>query len=713
MNDEDRILRESFRAEAREILTGLEASLIELEKNPSDSEVVCTIFRGFHSMKGTGGMCGFDDVSQFTHHIESLYDLVRKGQLPVDKGIIDITLSACDLIRIMIESEKPGTKEVRDKEAELLSSLRELVPASLAAVIEPKKPAMAGKGILFSDRPEKLITYRIRFIPSPGIFLRGTNPLLLLAELRSLGECTVAAHTDRVPDLHVIDPEACYTYWDVILTTVKGINAIKDVFIFIEDECELMINVIDDGEISDSLDYRRLGEILVEKRDITPEDLEQALRHRKRLGETLLDMGLVKPQVVEAALAEQEKVRELRRSRQSKEALTSIRVDSHKLDKLVNLVGEMVTAQARLNRAALLRNDPDLISIAEEVERLISELRTNTMDIRMMPIGTLFSVFKRLVRDLSKDLCKEVELVTVGGETELDKTVIEKLNDPLVHLIRNSIDHGIETPEVRERTGKPRQGAIHLGAAHTGDSVVIEIRDDGAGLDSEVIRSVAVRKGLIGADARLTEKEIFSLILAPGFTTTSNVTNVSGRGVGMDVVKRSVDSLRGSIHIGSVKGVDTTITLILPLTLAIVEGLLVTVGEEHFVLPLSEVEECVELTRKDAGRNDGRHIANVRGQIVPYISMRDQFMIDGERPDIEQIVIVRHDDHRIGFVVDKVMGEHQTVIKTLGKVFRDIEWISGATILGDGTVALIMDIPKLVKIAAKEEAEEVSSQAGM
>ncbi|HWR72768.1 MAG TPA: chemotaxis protein CheA [Nitrospirota bacterium] len=701
MNDEDLALRETFRAEVRDILPELEASLIELEKNP-EADVVCAIFRGFHSMKGSGAMCGFNDISQFTHHIESVYDLVRRKKLAVGKDLVDLTLSACDLIRTMIESEQPATKEVRDREAELLASLKALVPVV--------QPGAADRDIPLPECPqEKQITYRIRFRPRPDIFLRGMDPLLLLAELRALGECTVAAHTDQIPDLHVIDPEKCYTYWDVILTTDRGTNAIKDVFIFIEDECELKIDVIDDGENSDSIDYRTLGQILVEKRDLAPEDLEQALRQRKLLGQTLLDMGLVKPQIVEAALAEQERVRELRQSRQSKEALTSIRVSSDKLDRLVNLIGELVTAQARLSRAAFLKNDPDLVSIAEEVERLVGDLRANTMEIRMMPIGTLFTVFKRLVRDLSRELCKEVELETIGGETELDKTLLEKLNDPLVHLIRNSIDHGIETPDARERAGKPRQGTIHLGAAHTGDSVVIEIRDDGAGLDSEVIRSVAVRKGLIEPGEQLTEDQIFSLILAPGFTTTRNVTNVSGRGVGLDVVKKSVNALRGSVHISSMKGVATTITLILPLTLAIVEGLLVRVGEEHFVLPLSEVEECVELARKDAGKTSGRHIANVRGQIVPYISMRDRFLIMGERPDIEQIVIVRHDNHRIGFVVDKVIGEHQTVIKTLGKVFRDIEWISGATILGDGSVALILDVAKIVEQSALEESAQMAA----
>jgi two-component system chemotaxis sensor kinase CheA len=309
------------------------------------------------------------------------------------------------------------------------------------------------------------------------------------------------------------------------------------------------------------------------------------------------------------------------------------------------------------------------------------------------------------VRDLSKELGKEIELTTEGAETELDKTVIEKLNDPMVHLIRNCIDHGVETPDFRSNIGKPAQGMIHLSAKHSGAYVLIEIVDDGAGLDADVIRSKAVEKGMIVPDAELTEKEIYSLILAPGFSTAKTVTNVSGRGVGMDVVKRAIDNLRGSIGITSQKGIGTTITLRLPLTLAIIEGLLVQIGKEYFVLPLSVVEECVELTREDIANAHGRHLANVRGQIVPYISLREQFAINGKKPEIEQIVIVGVEGHRVGFVIDNVIGEHQTVIKTLGRVYKDIEGISGATILGDGTVALILDIQKLVQIAEREEAE--------
>jgi two-component system chemotaxis sensor kinase CheA len=379
-------------------------------------------------------------------------------------------------------------------------------------------------------------------------------------------------------------------------------------------------------------------------------------------------------------------------------------VPAERLDALVNLVGELVTVQARLSQIASRSSDGIILSLSEEVERLTGELRDTTLNIRMLPIGSTFGRFKRLVRDLSLELGKEIELTTEGAETELDKTVIEKLNDPLVHLIRNSIDHGIEAPETRTSAGKPRIGTIHLSAVHSGANVKIQIKDDGSGLNKEAILAKAIEKGLVSTNADLTDKELYNFILHPGFSTAQKVTNVSGRGVGMDVVKRAIEGLRGSIDISSEKGKGTTINVTLPLTLAIVEGLLVAIKENYFVLPLSIVEECVELTREDVQKAHGKNIAYIRGEMVPYIRLRKEFNIVGEPPSIEQIVITGNNGDRVGFVVDTVMGEHQTVIKNLGRFYKDVEGVSGATILGDGTVALIVDIPKLIKNVELTEA---------
>jgi two-component system chemotaxis sensor kinase CheA len=387
----------------------------------------------------------------------------------------------------------------------------------------------------------------------------------------------------------------------------------------------------------------------------------------------------------------------------------NIRVATSKLDVLADLVGELVTVQARLTQTALDSGMSTLISIAEEVERLTGAIRENTMNIRMLPIGTTFSKFKRHVRDLSAELGKEIELTTTGAETELDKTVIERLGDPLVHIIRNCIDHGIERPDERMKAGKPRRGEIHLSAVHSGAHVMISIRDDGAGLNTEAIRAKAIEKGLLPPDAPVSEQTLREMIVAPGFSTAAKVTDVSGRGVGMDVVKKAIDALHGDVEISSTRGAGTTITLKLPLTLAIIDGFLTRIGEENFIFPLSLVDECVELARENAFRKGGRHLIDVRGHIVPFIRLREQFTMLGDAPLIEQIVIARVENRRVGFVVDRVIGGHQTVIKNLGTFYKDVEGISGATILGDGTVALILDVPKLVHISEQEEAELASA----
>ena len=692
--------RQVYKDEAFELLAELEASLLELEETPTDSELIGRVFRALHTIKGSGSMFGFDDIAAFTHEVETVFDLVREGKMAVTKALVDLTLSAGDRIRVMLDGSEPGDSDADAAKAdEIIDSLRKLVPSAkgngqkAAQAVEPS-----------TDGEEAEATYRISLRMQPDILSRGTNPILLLNELRSLGECRVFAHTRAIPDIEDFNPEECHTSWDVFLTTDQGINAVKDVFIFVEDECELTIEVIDEaGKLNDDAPCRMLGEILVDRGHVAKDKLEQVLGEQKYIGEMLVASGLVEASQVEAALFEQEHIQAVRKKQQQEEQSSGIRVPAERLDTLVNLVGEMVTVQARLSQTVAALDHAELLAISEEVERLTAELRDNTMSIRTLPIGTTFSKFKRLVRDLSNELNKDIALITEGAETELDKTVIDRLNDPLVHIIRNCIDHGIELPEAREAAGKSKQGTVHMSATHSGAHVLIRIEDDGAGLDVEAIRAKAVERGLIAGDSELSEKETFALIFAPGFSTARQVTSLSGRGVGMDVVKRSINALRGSIDVSSRKGAGTTITLKLPLTLAIIDGLLVKVGDGHFVLPLSIVEECVELTREDIARSHGRQIIYVRGEIVPYIRLRERFLINGNVPDVEQIVITESNGGRVGFVVDKVIGEHQTVIKNMGKIYRNVDAISGATILGDGTVALILDVPKLVESVELEE----------
>lgn len=685
---------EVFKEEAKEVLEELENCLLELETNPGDTDLVDKAFRAIHTIKGSGAMFGFDMISTFAHEVESAYELVREGTLQADKKLIDLTLSARDFIKHVLEKESealdPKAEAQRDA---LIAEFREIV-----STVTPDEDEAAGKKV---GMPEEAAdtTYRIRFVPAPDTLKRGTDIRSFFKELLALGTCSVVPRLSQVPLLSDIDPVLWYMGWDIVLTTVYPKNALLDIFIFFQDDSLVEIEMIDSADARSSPEYKPIGNILVEKGVISEKKRDETVSHRKKLGELLVEEGVVKPVEVESALVEQQHVREVRKKRQETEIASSLRVTADKVDQLVNLVGELVTLQARLSQLSHNRSDAELITLSEEVERITWELRDNSMEMRMLPIGSTFSRFKRLVRDLSNNLGKEVELTTEGGDTELDKTVIEKLNDPLVHIIRNSIDHGVETPELRESAGKPRCGYVHLNAFHSGSFVVIRVTDDGAGLDAARIRQKAVERGLIQQDQELPDQDTFNLIFEPGFSTAKAVSDVSGRGVGMDVVKRNIEALRGSIEIDSEPGAGTVFTLNIPLTLAIIDGLLVEISGEFFVFPLSMVESCIEVSHASIAEADGRQYVSVRGEIVPYIYLREEFDSPDVPPGIEQIVIVDIEKRRVGFVVDHVTGSHQTVIKSLGKVYKNIAGISGATILGDGTIALILDVPKLISAA--------------
>jgi two-component system chemotaxis sensor kinase CheA len=698
----------TYREEAGELLAELETSLLELEETPDDNDLINRVFRAMHTIKGSGAMFGFDEIATFTHEVETVFDMVRNGKMTVTKRLLDLTLKSRDHITYLLSC--PIGEEVdRSDGNEIIAGLRQLLPQPEQTQKCSKDESAKNLPALSEHELANESTWRIRFCPAANILMCGTNPISLINELRSLGTACVVAQFDEVPLLDELIPENCSIYWDIILTTTRGEDAIKDVFIFVEDDCEIKIELIDSsGLIDRESGYKKLGDILVERGDLSLDEMQKVLMSQKRFGELLVEQGVVSPEKVQSALVEQQHVKSVRKERNEtpqQEAAASIRVPAERLDQLINLVGEMVTVQAHLSQVSMAGGDPTFIAISEEVERLTNELRDTALNIRMLPIGSTFSKFKRLVRDLSGELGKEIEMETFGADTELDKTVIEKLNDPLVHIIRNSIDHGIEMPEARLAAGKPSHGTVYLGAEHSGDSVLVTIRDDGGGLDRDTIRAKAIERGLLPANSDASDREIYAQIFAPGFSTAAKVTSVSGRGVGMDVVKRGIEGLRGSIGVDSVRGVGTTITLKIPLTLAIIDSLLVKIGKDHFVLPLAAVEECIELTREDVKNSHGRNLANVRDVIIPYIPLRQHFCIKDQRPDIEQVVIADIHGTKVGFVVDTVVGEHQTVIKSLGKMYRDVKGVSGATILGDGTVALILDMGELLKSVEKHEQE--------
>ena len=636
-----------FLQEAQELLEQLEQTLLDLERTATDTALIDTAFRALHTIKGSGAMFGFVALASFTHHVENAFDLVRKGKMAPTLDLIAVALAAKDQMRLLIENPDQS-----DAAAEA-TILRDLEALMSDATMQPAPTS---------------VNWHIRFRLPADAMATGTNPLLLLDELRDMGEAAVSMQMEAIPGLDAIDPLACYPSWDVNLTTVQSRDAIEQVFLFVIDDMELSI------------------------------ETAAAATPGFAPVETASTARVSAPAAVSAMAAPDQ-----RSGARPAAVADTIRVPAERLDELMDRVGELVIAQSRLNQVAAASRDPAVKAVAEEINRLSLELRDTTMGIRMLPIGSLFGRFRRLVHDLAHDLGKDIELVTLGEETELDKTVIDRLNDPLIHLIRNAVDHGIEGPEGRSAAGKPAQGRISLSARHAGAEVLVSVKEDGRGLDRERIYARAEETGLIKPGATLNDHDVFQLIFQPGFSTAREVTALSGRGVGMDVVKRTIDALRGTIDISSIPGHGTEIILRLPLTLAIIDGLLVRVGRGRFVIPLSAVAECVELSGEEDARSRGRSFLNIRGDLVPFLRLRELFNAATPPDHYQKVVIVEAGDLRVGLVVDQVIGDHQTVIKSLSRLHADVKIFSGATILGDGAVALILDIAHLVEHGQQHE----------
>jgi two-component system chemotaxis sensor kinase CheA len=695
--------KSAFHEEAVELLSKLEDQFLELESQPLNGELINAAFRAIHTVKGSAAMFGYDAVSKFAHEIETALDLCRSGKLSITKDFIGLALKARDHLSRLMEFEGAVPEDTLGEGAALLRRVDDFVGKEKSAPETPKE-AKAASPIPNAKVPTR--TYRISFVPKVDILKNGTKVLNLVEELAALGVADVFPHMEKLPPLEKLESENCYVWWEVLLTAAVDENAIRDIFIFVEDLSELKIEVVSSATEGDA---KRLGDILVDRGDVSRKDVLEALDSQKKLGEVLVENKLVSKPQIESALVEQDHMKKLQQGGEA--VVGSIRVASDKLDSLVDLVGELVTLQARLSRTSLEVGNAALSSVAEQFERLISQLRDNAMSIRMLPIGSTFNKFRRVVRDLSLELGKETELQTEGAETELDKTVIEKLSDPLVHIIRNSVDHGIEKPDVRLASGKKRAGVIKLIARHSGAYVLIQVSDDGKGLDREAIKAKAIERGLLAPAQDLPDQELFNLVFEPGFSTAKAVTSVSGRGVGMDVVKREIDSLGGTVQLATAPGAGMSVTLKIPLTLAIIEGLLVRIGREFYVVPLSSVDGCIEIGRDEIAGMGDRSIISYRDEIVPFIRLRNFFgsaaeeqdaeVGTEEEPTIEQIVIASAQESRVGLVVDAVLGNFQTVIKPLGRMYRDVDGISGATILGDGTVALILDVNRLALVVQR------------
>ena len=683
-----------FFEECFEGLDVMEAGLIALDSGNADCEEINTIFRAAHSIKGGAATFDMKEVAEFTHVMETLLDEMRDGRRQVEKPAVDLLLESVDGLRAMCTAIRAEESIDGDRVAVLKTRLEQMLQEDND---EPKKPqaspaqaAAAPMPSPMSTQPEAVLsTWHISFAPHPQLFQSGNDPLYVLRALASLGAMEVVTDATGLPQLKLIDPQTCYLKWSCRLQTAACEAQIREVFDWVEDECELHIEceqpAVAQGVAGD------VGAAAIEPSSTsnpgaaTPTPVQS----------NTLPAAQNTPRVPSSSTPTH---------RQSSAGEGgSIRVGIEKVDDLINLVGELVITQSMLNRFCEGVTDQQLEELRDglaALQRNTRELQEMAMQIRMLPISTSFNRFPRLVRDLSAKLGKKVELKISGGGTELDKTVLEKIGDPLVHLVRNSMDHGIESPQRRRDAGKSDTGTVTLNAYHQGGNIVIEVIDDGAGLNTERILAKAHERGLVSVDSELTDDQINNLIFQPGFSTADEVSDVSGRGVGMDVVRRNIQDLGGNVVVESCAGQGSIFTIRLPLTLAILDGQLVRVGNEIYIISLLSIVESLQVSSDKVNVIAGKgEVFKLREEFIPVIRLYQSFNVDADSTRLEDglLVVVEAHGGRVGLFVDELLGQQQVVIKSLETNFRQIDALSGATILGDGMVALILDVPGLVK----------------
>jgi two-component system chemotaxis sensor kinase CheA len=710
-----------FAQEAREQLTAMEDGLLQMEQGSHDNETLNAVFRAAHTIKGASGVVELHHIEKFTHVLENLLDKLRNDEIQVSGELISALLKGCDHIGALLDRVDQGYMDADEdlqKSGESTADVLRAFTGGTASTGENAKMVEANVGTVERAGGDTAISdcwhISIRF--GRDVLRMGMEPLAFLRYLLNLGEIAhLATLYDAMPSSDDMDPECCYLGFEITLRSHATKEQIENVFSFCRDECDLYI-LPPNSKMDDYLglierlpeENMRLGEILVKSGALTQEELDQGLRRQKaaakiaeateqptpQLGDILIDKKMVQPEIVEAAAAKQKQVSEKKTA-----DARLIRVQADKLDQLIDLVGELVIAGASANLLAQKSGQGTLVEATSVLSRLVENIRDSALQLRMVQIGETFNRFNRVVRDTSRELGKDIDLIITGAETELDKSVVEKIGDPLMHLVRNALDHGIEPAEVRAANGKPVKGRVELNAFHDSGSIVIEVVDDGGGLKADKIQAKAIEKGIIQPGQTLSEQEIVNLIFEAGFSTMEKVSNLSGRGVGMDVVRRNIQALRGQVDVKTEVGVGSRFVIRLPLTLAIIDGFLTSVGAFSYVIPLDSVVECLEL-RDDATRG---HMLNLRGEVLPFIRLREFFDVEGDPPVRENVVVISAGGHKAGIVVDQLLGEFQTVIKPLGSLFKHLRGIGGSTILGSGEVALILDVQALTHLASQTE----------
>jgi len=687
-----------FYEEAGDLINSLEENLMLLEEDLSNTEVINEVFRIMHSLKGSGAMFGYNNLSNFTHELESLYDKVRSKTIPLTTNIVNFTIDSTDHIKALLkgddDEETINNSKTFLKQMESFSSSNENKPQ----VTEQRNEINNDHNQPQTDK--KL--YSIQFEPNPNILNDGTNPLYLLDELSDLGNAIIKTNFKDLPLLEDLDVDKCYFKWEIILSTTEDQSTIEDVFIFVQNDSDLEIELISERDVFSVADVeekirdlflnnkqnlkgiKRLIKLYesdvtevkqTEDKTVTPAVKQEAPPLPKETQETSISTPEIKiPDAIK---------------------IDTVKVSSKKLDSLINLVSEFVTTQARLHNIANVNMSAELIALSEDFQQLSRQFRDVAFDMRLIPVHTMVVKFKRLIRDLSKSLGKKVQFITEGTETELDKNIISSLSDPIMHILRNSLDHGIENPDIRVNNGKREVGTIKLKAEYSGAYILISIEDDGAGIDPDIITKKAIEKKLIDDTSKLSMDEIYNLLLMPGFSTSEKVTDVSGRGVGMDVVKRNIDDLRGEVNITSEKGSGTKITIKLPLTLSIIDGLLVGVNNSKYILPLASVLKIYKVSNTEI-ESAYKNIIDIEGVQYPFINLIEQFADSDKTDTINHFITVNYHDKIVGLIVNELYSEYQAVLKPIDKVLKHTEMFSGASILGDGKVAMVIDTNKLI-----------------
>ena len=656
-----------FIEEGNELVSDLESHLIDLEASGVSSDIVNGIFRVMHSLKGGSSMFGFTKLDELTHNLESIYNKVRDDNSKLSQSIIDVTFKSVDLIKELL-SEDISNKILRqtDKLIEEIKLVVDNLEGGVDTNISDNKDS--------SSSSSK--SYYILFKPNQDILTNGTNPLYVVEELLDIAsDYHVIARNNDIPSLENFDVEKSYAWWELFIYTAADVDEIESVFMFVEEDAEIIIEEISNDNVFSYNNIREDINELAKAGDYI--DYKSIFANKSNL----------------------ENKEEVKQNSTNKNKILNIKVDTHKLDNLINMVSELVTAQARFRMYAEKQGDIEFVAISEEITKITTRLRDTAFSITLIPIESILIKFRRLVRDLSISQSKDILFVTEGADTELDKKIIETIDEPILHLIRNSIDHGIESLEERKKLGKPEKGTIKLKSFYSGSEVHIQISDDGAGINLEKVRAKAISKGIIDKGAKLSEKELIELIWTPGFSTADVVSDVSGRGVGMDVVKKKIGEVRGDIEIETQEGKGSTFTLRLPLTLSIIDGLIVSVADDYYIIPLTVISKIhrIEHSVLHQSYND---LVIVEEEQIPYIYLRDYFSYE-ENNEQEHIVIVEYENQKVGIVVDNIVAEYQAVLKPLGKHYKKINIFTGASILGDGSLALVLDTNMIVREKTK------------